>query len=154
MAKRHPSVIATCVVTQQAQRRHSADISEREHRPQRLAKVCHRRLTHPHQRDVFRSHDRQSVAGVAWPESAATASPELALDVCGSDAPASSAATLLARRKRVRSRHEGAGLRRVTRKITGFQCAAWLVSQSVYVVDVFVFHGHTRPSPNGDNSSL
>ena len=114
MAKRHPSVIATCVVTQQAQRRHSADISEREHRPQRLAKVCHRRLMHPHQRDVFRSHDRQSVAGVAWPESAATASPELALDVCGSDAPASSAATLLARRKRVRSRHEGAGLRRVT----------------------------------------
>lgn len=114
MAKRHPSVIATCVVTQQAQRRHSADISEREHRPQRLAKVCHRRLMHPHQRDVFRSHDRQSVAGVAWPESAATASPELALDVCGSDAPASSAATLLARRKRVRSRHEGAGLRGVT----------------------------------------
>ena len=129
MAKRHPSVIATCVVTQQAQRRHSADISEREHRPQRLAKVCHRRLTHPHQRDVFRSHDRQSVAGVAWPESAATASPDLALDVCGSDAPASSAATLLARRKRVRSRHEGAGLRRVTTKISRDQksetAASW-----------------------------
>eukprot|EP00966_Prymnesium_polylepis_P007627 175020-Prymnesium_polylepis.1 len=34
MAKRHlpASVIATCVVTQQAQRRHSTDISEREHR--------------------------------------------------------------------------------------------------------------------------
>ena len=29
MAKRHPSVIATCVVTQQAQRRHSANISEK-----------------------------------------------------------------------------------------------------------------------------
>jgi hypothetical protein len=38
MVKLHPSVIATCVVTQQEQRRHSADISEREHRPQRLAK--------------------------------------------------------------------------------------------------------------------
>eukprot|EP00966_Prymnesium_polylepis_P000777 17487-Prymnesium_polylepis.1 len=43
-------LIATCVVTQQAQRRHSADINEREHRPQRLVKVCHQQLKHSHQR--------------------------------------------------------------------------------------------------------
>ena len=68
MAKRHPSVIATILVTQQAQRRHSVDMSEREHRPQPLAKVCHQQLMHSHQRDVFGSHDRRSIAGVAWPE--------------------------------------------------------------------------------------
>eukprot|EP00966_Prymnesium_polylepis_P168724 3901583-Prymnesium_polylepis.1 len=78
MALRHPSVVATCVVTQQAQRRHSADINERGHRPQRLVKVCHPQLmqhAHSHQRDVFSGRvpitmDRRSVAGVAWPESA------------------------------------------------------------------------------------
>ena len=36
MAKRHPSVIATILVTQQAQRRHSVDMSEREHRQQQI----------------------------------------------------------------------------------------------------------------------